>query len=184
VSIVLDPGLDDTQRGRTSPARTYYRDRHIEVTSSAFRIGDRSFALDQLERVWRCHGRLAQRRILVGAGVLSGAVSVRLGAGYAWSAGRLRPHLLRWLSTHVSVAAIVLVTLAVVVVALLGVLTAETALRAIEDIRGHGRNRELWALVGGAPVLLWSTNDAARFGKVCRALARARDGADRTFSHR
>jgi hypothetical protein len=155
--------------------RTYYRDRHVQVTSSALRVGDRSFALEQLECVWRTNGPLAQRRILIAVTVLLGAVSVRLGAGYALSVGRLHRQPQRWLVAHLSVATLVLVSLVVTVVALFGLLAAEAALRAIEDIRGHGRHRELWALVGGEPVLLWRTTDATKFGYVCRALIRARD---------
>jgi hypothetical protein len=69
------------------------------------------------------------------------------------------------------------------VVALFGVLAAEAALRAIEDIRDRGRYRELWALVDGEPVLLWRTTDATRFGIVCRALVRARDGVSTAKGH-
>jgi hypothetical protein len=159
--------------------RTYYRDRHVQVTSSAFRVGGRSFALEQLECVWRADGRLAQRRILIAVTVLLGAVSIRLGSGYALSGDTLRGQMPRWLSTHVSVVTVVLVSMVVMVVALFGLLAAEAGLRAIEDIRGHGRHRELWALVGGEPVLLWQTTDATRFGHVCRALVRARDGRQR-----
>jgi hypothetical protein len=57
--------------------------------------------------------------------------------------------------------------------ALFGVIAIETALRAIEDIRGHRRRMELWALVAGEHVLLWSTTDSLKFGRVCRALNRA-----------
>lgn len=155
--------------------RTYYRDRHVHVTSSAFRVGDRFFALEQLESVWRVDGPLAQRRILIAVTVVLGAVCVRLGTGWALSLGRLRDQM-RWLSAHISVTTVVLVSLVVMVVVLFGLLAAEAALRAIEDMRGHGRHRELWALVGGEPVLLWRTTDATRFGYVCRALVRARDG--------
>jgi hypothetical protein len=155
--------------------RTYYRDRHVHVTSSALRVGDRCFALDQLDYVWRARGRLAHRRILVAVAVLLGAVSVRLVTGYALSFDRLRGQLQRWPSAQVNVAVVVAAGLIGMVVALLGVVAAEAALRAIEDIRGHGRHRELWALVCGEPVLLWRTTDATRFGHVCRALVRARD---------
>jgi uncharacterized membrane protein YidH (DUF202 family) len=155
--------------------RTYYRDRQVHVTSSALRVGDRYFALEQLEYVWRANGPVAHRRILAALAVLSGAVGVRLAAGYALSVDRVRGQVQRSLSAHLTVAAFVVVSLVVVVVAVFGLLAAETALRAIEDIRGHGRHREVWALVCGEPVLLWQTTDATRFGSVCRALVRARD---------
>jgi hypothetical protein len=54
------------------------------------------------------------------------------------------------------------------------VLAIEAGLRAIEDIRGHSRHLELWASVRGRPILLLHTDDADRFGRVCRALTRAR----------
>src|ERR1043165_1135611 len=97
--------------------RTYYRERHAQWTSSALRVGDQHFALDQLEYVWRTNGQVAHRRILVAVTVLGGAVGVRLAVTYALSVDRLRGPVQRSLSAHLNAATVVLVGLVVMGVA-------------------------------------------------------------------
>ncbi len=154
--------------------RTYYRDDHVHITSTAIRVGDRKFALDQLEQPWRTDRRVAGRRILIGVGVLVAAVGFTVLVRYTWWFGGLRRQFQHWLAGGPAVLAGVAV--AGLVLAVLGVVAVEAGLSAIEDIRGHARHLELWASVRGRPVLLLHTDDADRFGKVCRALTRARSG--------
>jgi hypothetical protein len=151
--------------------RTYYRDDHVHITSTAIRVGDRQFPLDQLDQLWRTDRRIAGRRLLLGLGVLVVAVGFLAAVRYTWWFGGLRRQFQQWLSEGPVVLAVI--TVAGLVLAILGVLAAEAALRAIEDIRGHARHLELWASVRGHPVLLLHTDDSERFGKVCRALSRA-----------
>src|SRR5213079_2307658 len=151
--------------------RTYYHDQNVLITSTAIRVGDRHFALDQLDQLWRTDRRVAGRRILVGVGVLVAAVGFTALVRYTWWFGGLRREFQHWLTEGPAVLAGVAV--AGLVLAVLGVLAVEAGLSAIEDIRGHARHLELWATVRGKPVLLLHTNDADRFGKVCRALTRA-----------
>jgi hypothetical protein len=153
--------------------RVYYSDDDVEVTSSAICVGTQYYTLDRLEQIWRSGGTLAHRRILVGVGVLLGAVTIRLATSWVWWMGGLRGWLQRWLSG--GLATLILASVLALTVAVLGVFAVEAVLRAVEDIRGYGRHHELWASIDGGAVLVWRTNDAARFGKVCRALVRARD---------
>jgi hypothetical protein len=152
--------------------RTYYRDDHVHITSSAIRVGDRSFALDQLDQLWRTGKRKTSRRVFVGIGVLVAALAFTALVRYTWWFGGLRRDFQRWLGEGPMVLAWVAV--GGLALAVLGVLAVEAALGAIEDIRNRSRRLELWASVRGHPVLLLHTDDADRFGRVYRALSRAR----------
>jgi hypothetical protein len=152
--------------------RTYYRDKHVHITSQAFYIGDSCYPLDQLGEVWRARRSVAVRRVLVGLGIVALAVLFRVVSSYVWWLGGLGRAVGRWVSGNpLTVTVVAALGLGL---GMLGVLAVEAVLSAIEDIRGHGRNLELWATVDGHPVLLWRTNDSVRFGQVCRALVRAR----------
>ncbi len=151
--------------------RTYYRDSHIHVTSSVIQVDERRYPLADLDELWLTRRRVAGRRVLVGVGVLVAAVAFTTIVRYTWWFGGLRRRFQDWLSQGPEV--LLAVAAGALVLAVLGVLAVEAALLAIEDIRGHGRYLELWASVGGHPVLLWGCDDADRFGRVCRALSRA-----------
>jgi uncharacterized membrane protein YidH (DUF202 family) len=152
--------------------RTYYRDPHVLITSTTFTIDGVRFRLDDLDGVWRTRRSVAGRRVLIGLGIVALAVLTRLAASYVWWLGGLDRAIRRWLTgdwVHLTI-----VTVIGLVFAIIGVLAVEAMLSGIEDIRGHSRHLELWATMSGRPVLLFRTNDSARFGQVCRALMRAR----------
>jgi hypothetical protein len=154
--------------------RTYYRDKHVHITSQAFHIDDSCYPLDQLGEVWRTRRSVAVRRVLIGLGIVAAAVLVRVAASYIWWLGGLGRAVGHWIRDDpVTVTIVAALGLGVGV---LGVLAIEAVLSAIEDIRGFGRNLELWANIEGHPVLLFRTNDSVRFGQICRALIRARSG--------
>jgi hypothetical protein len=152
--------------------RTYYRDDTVHITSSAIHVDGHRYPIRELDRVWRSGRRIAGRRVLVGLAVLLVAAGFTGAVRYTWWFSGLRGRLEDWLRT--GPAAVAVIGLAVLFVAVLGVLAVEIGLRAIEDIRGHTHDLQLWATVKGRPVLLLHTNDQTRFGKVCRALVRAR----------
>jgi hypothetical protein len=152
--------------------RTYYRDNNVHITSAAIHVDGHRYPFGELDRIWRVGRRIAGRRVLVGVAVLLVAVGFTGVVRYTWWFSGLHRQLEQWLSA--GPAAVGVIGLAVLVVAVLGVLAAEAGLRAIEDIRGHARDLQLWASIRGRPVLLLHTNDETRFGKVCRALVRAR----------
>ena len=152
--------------------RTYYRDDNVHITSAAIHVDGRRYAFGELDRIWRSGRRIAGRRVLVGVAVLLVAAGFTGVVRYTWWFSGLHRQLQEWLST--GPAAVAVIGLAVLFVAVLGVLAVEAGLRAIEDIRGHAHDLQLWASIRGRPVLLLHTNDETRFGKVCRALVRAR----------
>jgi hypothetical protein len=51
-------------------------------------------------------------------------------------------------------------------------------LQAVEDMRRYGRRLQLWIRVARVPILVLSTDDAIRYGQVCRALTRALNDHD------
>ncbi|MBT8227657.1 MAG: hypothetical protein HKP61_10720 [Dactylosporangium sp.] len=151
--------------------RTYYEDDHIRITSEAVWAGDRVYRLGELRQAsWRS-GSVAGRRVLIALAILLLALLIRMVTSYAWWLRRLPGLVLDWLAEGVSTIA--LATVGVLVVAIVGVVAVEVAILAVEDIRGHGRYRELWASARGERVLLLRTNDRARFQRVRRALSRA-----------
>lgn len=154
--------------------RTYYRDDRVHITAAAIVVDGCAYPLYRLDEVWKSRRSLAGRRVLVGLGILATAVLVRIAASMVWWLGGLDRAVEHWLSGGPGTVAIVAVV--ALAAAVVGVLLVEAALSAIEDIRGHGRNLELWASIDGHPVRIFHTNDARRFGQVCRALVRARSG--------
>jgi hypothetical protein len=152
--------------------RTYYRDPHVLVTSTAICIDGSRYELGELEAVWRTRRSVATRRVLIGLGIVVLAVLVRVAASYIWWLGGLDRAVRQWLSGDwLTVMTVAVVGLAA---AVFGTFVVEAMLSAIEDIRGFGRHLELWATMAGHPVMLFRTNDSIRFGQVCRALMRAR----------
>jgi hypothetical protein len=152
--------------------RTYYRDDNVHITSAAIHVDGRRYPFGELDRIWRTGRRIAGRRFLVALAVLLVAAGFTGVVRYTWWFSGLHRQLQQWLSS--GPAAVAVIGLAVLFVAVLGVLAVEVGLRAIEDIRGHAHDLQLWASIRGRPVLLLHTNDETRFGKVCRALVRAR----------
>ncbi|GAB7050459.1 DUF6232 family protein [Catenuloplanes indicus] len=144
---------------------TYYRDPAVEVTSDRIALGDRAYPIAALHRVW--HRRGARRW----SGVVNrGALGVlMLGPLVAAAFGILLALLLETslMTTAAIVAASVVVGLAVVPV-------ADLLLDRVDRSYDRGtRDLELWALIGGAPVLLLHSTDARRFNQIYRALQRA-----------
>src|SRR5512142_911128 len=143
----VEPG-----RSAGGDMRTYYRDDRVHITSSAICIDGQWHRLDQLERIWRTGRLAAGRRVLIGIGVLVGAILVRVVGGFAWWMGGLRHHLQVWMRSGIIM--IILVAAAALAIAVIGVVALEAALSAVEDIRGHARRLELWATVDGQPIML------------------------------
>ena len=146
----------------------FYRDETILISSSEIEIGDQRYPLDRLSRVWHCRTRRLSRggyvlftRVgvvvivicaLIGIGVA--VVSIDFGT-YTWQVR--------------TVAALVL--MAAAAAASLGV---DPVLELLDQSheQSHGIH-EVWANTDTGTVLLFSTPDSFRFGKVYRALSRA-----------
>jgi Family of unknown function (DUF6232) len=144
---------------------TYYRDQDVLVTSSGVRMGGRAYRLAEFDRVWHAHGR---RRLSEAAG--RGALGLAM----------LSPLVLGGLavvaalSLHASLRTTLIVTFGGVLLGLLSVPLADVLLDRVDRSYDRGsRRREIWGRVRGTDVLLLSTDDAQRFGRIYRALERA-----------
>jgi hypothetical protein len=151
--------------------RTYYRDAGVYLTSSAIWVDERRYPLDQIEGAWRRSRGLPGGRLLGQVAILLvvGAVGV-LGVGLG-----LRSHLsggafARMVTTTGGLVVVAVVGLGVSVLAVLAI---EAVLHGLESARRFGRQQELWVRFDGTDVLLVSTADSIRFGKIYRALGRA-----------
>jgi hypothetical protein len=146
--------------------RVYYRDAQICVASSAVWVSGRRYPLCDIDHAWRSRRHHAGRRLVIAASLLPLIVVAELSVGViGW-----------WVIPTSGVLLIAAILLVHVVARLAG---AATALHAVEDIRRYGRQLELWASIDDAPVLLFRTDDALRYGQVCRALTRALNARDR-----
>ena len=144
---------------------TYYRDQQVAVTSDGLRVGERSYRLGELARVWHRRGRRSWGSV-AGRGALAVAMIGPLVAAAVGILIAIRIDA----STNMTVA---LVGGALLVGLGVGPL-ADLVLELMDRSYARGsRSLEIWAHVRGTPVLLVRTNDALRFGKIYRALQRA-----------
>ena len=151
--------------------RTYYRDAEIYLTSSAIWFDERRYPLAGIEGLWRRSRGLPGGRLIGQLAVLIavGALAV-LGFGLG-----IRGHI-----SNGTLARLFGSTTGLVVVGVLGlglsvvvVLAIEAVLHGLESARRFGRQQELWVRYLGSDLLVLSTSDSVRFGKVQRALIRA-----------
>lgn len=151
---------------------TYYRDAAVEVTSERVALGGRVYPLSALAQVW--HRRGARQW----SGVVNrGALGVlMIGPVVAAMFGLMVALLLR---TSISVTAAIVA--GSVLVGLAAVPVADFLLDRVDRSYDRGSHElELWALIGGAPVLLLHSADARRFNQIYRALQRAVEGSTLT----
>jgi hypothetical protein len=150
---------------------TYYRDPEVLITSSGVWMNGHEFRLPDLIQVWysrgaRSWGVIAWRGALgltIMLPVLAGALAI--GVALLMEAALFT--VLAWLIGGV------LVGLAVVPV-------ADLLLERMDLSYDRGsRNLEIWGRVTGGDVLLLSTDNAQRFGRIYRALQRALEPAVR-----
>jgi len=144
---------------------TYYRDGDVWITSSGVRLNGRDYALSELRQVWhragrRSWGTIANRGVL-GLAMLLPIVVGALGVGIA-------------LVAHASVAVTAGLIGGGILIGLAAVPLADLLLDRVDRSYDRGsRPREIWGRTRHGDVLLLSTADAARFGRIYRALQRA-----------
>lgn len=149
----------------------YYRDGSVLVTSAAIQIDGRSFPLPELARIWHRRGERSWRAT-AGRGALLASVGVPVvlaAIGVLVALG--------WETTALNRLAVIAVAL------LVGLLAGPLLDYVLEHVdRSYARGAheyEIWAEPRGgdgwrgAPVRLWHTRDALRFGRVYRAIERA-----------
>jgi hypothetical protein len=144
---------------------TYYRDGEVLITSSGVRMNGRDYALPELRQVWHRAGRrswttIANRGVLGLAMLLPIAIGA-IGVGIA-------------LVAHASVAVTAGLIGGGILIGLAAAPLADMLLERVDRSYDRGsRPREIWGRTRHGDVLLLSTADAARFGRIYRALQRA-----------
>ncbi|WP_250001870.1 DUF6232 family protein [Actinoplanes sp. M2I2] len=150
---------------------TYYRDPDVSITSTGVRIGGRELRLDDLLQVWHTRGRRSWGTI-AGRGAVGLAILTPVAVGLL----AVVIALVIDASTATTIALIgggVLVGLGVAPL-------ADVLLERVDRSYDRGsRVREIWARTPTGDLLLLSTPDAARFGRIYRALQRALEPATR-----
>jgi NhaP-type Na+/H+ or K+/H+ antiporter len=148
---------------------TYYRDGDVWITSAGVRMAGRDFRPAELRQVWHRRGPRSWAAI-AGRGALGLAILV--------------PILLGVLGVAVAllIDASVTVTLVLIggglLVGLAAAPLADVLLERVDRSYDRGsRQLEIWARTPAGEVLLLRTADAARFGRIYRALQRALEPA-------
>jgi hypothetical protein len=150
---------------------TYYRDADVWITSAGIRMNGRELRLDDLIRVWHKRGRRSWATI-AGRGAIGFAMLVpillgALGIGIA-------------LLVDASVSTTIALIGGGILVGLAAAPLADVLLERVDRSYDRGsRTLEIWGRLRGGDVLLLRTRDAARFGRIYRALQRALEPAYR-----
>jgi hypothetical protein len=148
---------------------TYYDDRSVHITSAEIRVDQQRYPLADLHRIWQRRGARSWSALagrgMVGVAFLAPVVTAILG-----------------LVTALTINASPTVTIALIggsiLVGLIIIPVADLLLGLLDDSYDRGAHvLELWAEVRGTPVLLLSSRDALRVGRIHRALRRAVEAA-------
>lgn len=151
---------------------TYYRDDAVRVTQTAVEIGAHTIPISELRFVWHQRGRptllTTTRRLarvaliaVLTAPVIVGAVLLTnlLAPGYG-------------ILTQIAIA-VILIAVGVLLLFLLAPLL-EFPLMALERSYDRGTEvKEIWVRWRNRDLMILRTADAARFGRIYRALQRA-----------
>jgi len=144
---------------------TYYRDPEVWITSSVVHTNGRDLPLRALQQVWHHRGRRSWAPV-ASRGMLALAILAPLAVGGLGIAIGLMLHAPAPV-TAVLVGGGILLGLTTVPV-------ADLVLDHVDRSYDRGSHRlEIWARTPAGRVLLLSTRDRARFGRIYRALQRA-----------
>jgi hypothetical protein len=144
---------------------TFYRDPEVWITSSDVHMNGQDLPLSALRQVWhhrgpRSWGRVASR------GVLALAILAPLAIGGQGVAIGLL--------LHASAAVTVALVGGGILIGLATVPIADLVLDRLDRSHDRGSHTlQIWARTPTAEILLLSTQDRARFGRIYRALQRA-----------
>jgi hypothetical protein len=151
---------------------TYYRDRDVWITSGGVRMNGRDYALPELRQVWHRRGRRSWGAI-AGRGAIGLAMLVPIAVGVLGVA----------VAFLIDASRSVTIALAGggVLVGLAAAPLADLLLEHVDRSYDRGsRKLEIWGRTRSGEVLLLTTKDAARFGRIYRALQRALEPATAT----
>jgi Family of unknown function (DUF6232) len=148
---------------------TYYQDSAVYVGSAEMEVEDRAYRLDDLQLVWHQRGPRGAHGvgIILARLVLIVAAVVALATG-GWALRRV--DLMQYSGGMVLAGAV----LAIVLMGTVGLFVVEGVITLIERSYEKGTvEHQIWARVFNNDVLLFSTRDKLKFGKIYRALQRA-----------
>jgi uncharacterized protein DUF6232 len=151
---------------------TYYRDEDVVITSDGVRMYGRDLHPDELLRVWHKRGRRSWATI-AGRGAIGIAMITPILVG---ALGILIAFLI-----DASISTTIALVGGGILVGLAAAPLADVLLEHVDRSYDRGsRALEIWAHTArGGTVLLLRTRDAARFGRIYRALQRALEPAYR-----
>lgn len=157
---------------------TYYQDRVVRVTDTAVEVGSRVFPIAELSLVWHARGRpslVTRSRRMARLGLIA-VLTVPVVAGAVVVATLVAAE--RGVAAQVGVAA-VLVVLGLILLVLLAPVI-EFPMMALERSYDRGVGvREIWVRWQDQDLMLLRTADAARFGRIYRAIQRAAELPER-----
>lgn len=149
----------------TSPGTTYYQDRSVQVTSAAIQVDGEVYPLAELTRVWYRRERRPWRELA--------------GRGF-WGLTYLLPLAAAVLGITIafaldlSLGARVVIVVASILVGLSAGPLLDPILGKLDDSFDRGLHRyEIWVERYGVEVRVLQLRDAARFGRIYRAVQRA-----------
>lgn len=151
---------------------TFYRDGEVTVTDTSVEVGARTFLISELRYVWHERGRptlrTAGRRLgRVGLILMLTVPVVACGVVVAGVVAEEQDF-----GARVGIAS-VLIVLGVIALMLLAPIL-ELSMMALERSYDRGTSvREIWVRWRDQDLMLLQTADAARFGKIYRAIQRA-----------
>lgn len=153
--------------GRPREPVIYYRDPSVQVTSYGIEIDGVLTPFDELTRVWHRRHSVSARAVAT-RGVLGLTLLAPILVSIAAIAITLRLDL--------SLATRVVIVVAAVLIGLGTALLLDPILDRMDASFDRGvHQHEIWAERGGVEICLLRTRDAARFGRIYRALQRAID---------
>lgn len=145
----------------------YYRDESVEVTGAGVRVHGHLYRFEELTRIWHRRGERSWTAVAGrGAWGLT-LVSPLVAAGLA---------LLIALNLDVSFGTRAVIVFGAVLLGLAVALVLDPVLDKMDSSFDRGvRVYEIWAERQGRHIRLLQTRDAARFGRIYRALQRAEE---------
>lgn len=151
---------------------TYYQDGAVRVTDTAVEVGTRVFSIAELTYVWHERGRPTLRTTSrrLGRWALIAVLTLPVVAGAVVVANLIAAE--SGLGARLGIAA-VLVLLGMILLMLLSPVI-EFPMMALERSYDRGTDvRELWVHWRDQDLMVLRTTDAARFGRIYRAIQRA-----------
>jgi hypothetical protein len=150
---------------------TYYRDPEFRVTSAGVRANGLDLPLTDLRQVWHRRGRRSWTTIAgrgaIGLAIVTPILVGALGIGVA-------------IAVHASATLAVVLVGGGVLVGLAAAPLADVLLDRVDRSYDRGsRDLEIWGRTPRGDILLLRTRDAARFGRIYRALQRALEPSHR-----